>query len=112
MCEEWNEDLVCRGCNRPIDQRNADEPVEVCDECEAKRELAEAVSKLTALRQAIARAATDMQTLSRWRKDRQEYDEDMGHEPRDFSDNEEWDRMEAEAEKIRKALATAERNVK
>ena len=49
MSEEWNEDISCRGCQCIIEQRNPEEPVDVCDACRVKElevELTEAKAKL------------------------------------------------------------------
>jgi len=54
---------------------------------------------IAALSGAIEPALEFIHEVARWREKCHEYDEDMGHEPRDF-DEEEWDILERAARRV------------
>lgn len=63
--------------------------------------MAEEVRQLRAENEALRRA---LRQIATHRRDCHAYDEDMGHEPRMFLDEEEWDLIEAEASRALAAL--------
>lgn len=65
------------------------------------------IEKLEKVREAAAESLSWIRSTSQWRKRCQEFDADMDNPIRDFNDEEEWDRLEAQASAQDNALRSA-----
>jgi hypothetical protein len=61
-----------------------------------------AESALAEAHKQIADKNQALQDIAHWRQRCHNYDEDMDHDPRPFVDEEEWDRVEADAARAAK----------